>query len=450
MTDQAILDFRRALTLTLSLGALFLVVCGLAALPLLDFSMVDLRGLAASIGGISATVGGIYTSVYFLTAQVSSNGLRGYGLPSIYRTTEVVLVLIAIASSVTLALLSLGAPREISWATAYLTWIAAVLAVYVVSMIAPIGLIQIENLSYSMIALKLVRAVTYSHIREWSLVDLRRTPDGAVGKLIPFQFDFYRRDPLRPVHDLVESAMVHQDHHLAGRIVSLLLARVGDEYGVAGPDGWLCAHSHQRIRARRRDRETSDDSLRLTLHILHYVLRLSAFRLKRIGERDRGRHAISIGCAKLVTALSSTNANSAVIRWLLFVILHTSLAYRDELPLGEQEPLTELMTAPKTLLSAGRRQEAELCVRVLAVIQVQTRQLSPERAGNVAGSVPRELRVSYSDGLASARAGRLPGSPLVDPWWQSAVSPQKRALSWCGRVRRVLVRVRLFRYGSTN
>jgi hypothetical protein len=432
MSDFRLLTFRRVLTFAINGGSALALVTSWAWLPLLEFTYIDIRSTLSTSVAVTATVGGLFASVYFLTAQVGSNGLRGYGLSELYRAPELFLLLGSLVGALIAGTAALALPVDFEALFATMAFAAISLGLYVILIVLPVGLIQVENLNYRLVALKLVRQITTRGIVAWGLSDVRKEAGRFSATLLHQGIDYRRKDPLRPIHDLVETAASQRDTHLIGRIVELLCERIAFSLGARSSGVPLYSRLDElEVRAFRALTPTCSitRSTMVAVHILHYLRRL-AVNVGRSWERwDSGRHSTHHALSRLVATLAAHDRDGVVIRMCLFVILHISLDYRAIAPYGRVEPLTALFVSANVLVRRERRAEAILAAEVLGVISARTEQVSFSRVGDFRSLLDPELHQYYVNAAQVAVDDDWLPEPRSDDLWPSLAIPDTLRLT---------------------
>jgi hypothetical protein len=437
MSDLTRVTLRRAVTLVANLLGIGGVAFGLLAAPALDFSNIDLHAVDGAAIATVATVGGLFSAIYFLTAQVAVSGLRNYGIGDLYRAPELALLLAAIVISISAGLVGLVLPREFQQQGGIATGACLIAGFYVVLIIVPIGLIQVENMTFSVVALKIAQQISTRRIQAWGLAGISWNENHVLSATLEnHQLEFTRRDPLRAFHDVVMTAVAERDTHLVGRLIGILCARICAQFGARGPDGYLYSLPStvfRRLALRLgRDRSTEKAAL-VTIHIAHYIRRRAAnlrteWAAPVISEDwDTGRHASQFELSRTIARIACRDREGLAIRTLLFAILHISLDYSATPPYGRVEPLNALVDATVTLRTKDRALEANLAAEILGLIRARTSQLSEDRVPNIEvrlgsdlfgvfqSSVDRSARdLDWLPGLAAEDLWRAHGTPVTD------------------------------------
>lgn len=273
------------------------------------------------------------------------------------------------------------------------------------------------------VAQRLMSKVTIKGISRYGLGDVTFTEDrlGYLSyRLRTNALDYNREDPLRPTHEVVRMAIEGSDRLLLGQLIRVVLNTVARTYGV----NYFYNNNQLERKPRRvsfsiinRSRDARG-RLKMCLHILHYVVRLSRNLKEEWGSLDVGRHAAIFNIGDLVLSLSNRKDTSQAIDLSLFAIMHIALDYSKIKPYGRVEPGNILFAVCEVLHSRGHSAQAELCAEIMGVIRERTEQLSDPRIGDRLSDLPDSMRkvIEETTQLARSNTNFLPGNTYKDPW----------------------------------
>jgi hypothetical protein len=205
----------------------------------------------------------------------------------------------------------------------------------------------------------------------------------------------------------------------------LLLRLVADVFGVpysqvptrsrmAGKAPKLSTSAELFIRRPHRN----DHAIAVTLFVMTYVVR----RAQRLREEWHGldivRQQYILNIRDLIVALNLRKQTTDAIQICLFAVLHICLSYSKVLRYGEDEALRHYFVLLSELAVSGKREAANLCAAILAVIVQRTAQIPASLRADLEETILPELRSAYHEALANVSRDQnwLPGTADVDPW----------------------------------
>jgi hypothetical protein len=276
---------------------------------------------------------------------------------------------------------------------------------------------QIENLDQTTLASKLAVRITPKAIIEYGLTDVQSLPNRKVQfQIITVGLHPRLVDPLRPLHELIIEAVNVRDRVLFGKLFRCLLAPIAKVHGVAwntqgNPSGGF---QNRRLRA---SGYSLIEKTHVTLAILHYGVKRARNLLKEWERRDIGRHGILTGIGDLIGSLAAVKDGATAVRICLYAVFHIEKFYADIQPYGRVEPLNAFFEAAQILYDAGKVEEADMCISVLAWASANTQHLSGQRSAGVESQLNEELKQNYFNFSAIARQDRswIP-TATDDPW----------------------------------
>jgi hypothetical protein len=418
------------------------------------------KTIAASTITIAATLGGLSTTIFFLTAQLKVGGIAQYGLTELYRLRDHLPLMLTTMSAIVFGFISLiSAPCDVQTCVSFpgVLWIDrvvidpnrqfAMLALLTIGLLMLmsiiLGLTLISNLEPVTVARRYAMRVDQGDAVEWGLFTMTfsDTPGHetqvARYQLVSNRRNFGLRDPIMPIHELVETA----PNQRFGQLIGVMLARVVTEYGLKWKsqapdvDDWTWEPTTARrnlepshptdIRAVEREQQRARGRFSLAILMIHYARRIP-LNNKCETPRDVRRQSVQFQMCRLVATLADSKNPphdiDDVIDLALNAVLHVSVDAQKTDPHGKSESLWALAAAARVLHDSGRIKQALSSVDILAWCSAHTRQISGVRETAVldnlrAGDPELLARFTKRRALYGKKsATKLPTVGKCDPW----------------------------------
>lgn len=374
-----------------------------------------------------ATVAAISIAIMFLTAQLHPLGSMRSTIASLFRSIEFGLLILCVIVTLSLGLLIIGNVESIWRSQDYMVIeIVIILGITSILLIIPVMALQVENMSIILVAQKLAHRVTYKRINNYGLVEVQEVGNSGIVHyaLMTHGLDYNRVDPLRPLHELIQIPIGTRDRLLLGQLIRMLLIPIAKVHGISWSikssammnDNKLAQFALHPYRSLQKHKPL--ERIVVTLHILHYCVRLGRNLQTQWTGLDIGRHGLIYNVGDLIVALNEENDSGQAIELCLYAIMHISLAYSEVKPYGRIEPLNILFNVAISLVNSDKPDQAKLCVQVLGCIHERTHQLSSDRSGKQELLLFDELKeeMNRATELSQGREDWLPGRENDDPW----------------------------------
>ncbi|MDO3109824.1 hypothetical protein [Mycobacteroides abscessus] len=378
--------------------------------------------MAASTTMLSAvaTLGGLFSAVYFLSLSSRPTGATNTALRTLYPTYDAIVMLTSLAAACIIGVLSVYF-LAIGKCPSELIRLQFAFTIYVAFLVIPVGLRQLENLDTVSVARLLLRNASKKTFLRYQLARVWVADGEMRYTLASDGLNYSRTDPLRGIHDLALLAISSGDRLLHGKLIGELCRVVLRAHGRRPPSdnreprewgGRPTFIGRYLGTAARRHR------LVTTLHISHYIRNTAKNNLIRQPKFDVGRHACQYHLARIIAALSTSNASIHSIRISLYALLDISMRYRDVEPYGRVEPLNAMIVVTDLLYERRRISEAELAADILGTIRARTAQLSDTRSGVALTGATDIVRIRIENAARKARSNDewIPGVQLHNPW----------------------------------
>lgn len=418
---------RRALVATIvGLSAVVIFAIWRGLIQIYDSTGHSESHMDAVVGGLVQTTSGVAAislALIFLTAQLSAS--KSSVLRELYRGGDVYLLLAYVLATIITGYGLLVAIPGAAPSPSALKLIdtVLVLAVTTVLLIAPVLMLQLENLDSVTLAAKLADNIKPGAIIAYGLTDVRTTASGVIEyRLNIVGLRPKSVDPFRPIHEVLMTAVDARDRVLFGKLLRQLLRPIVRAYGAAWDAAGLQDAASLKPSVYRRLHATMFtpvERAHTALAILHYVVKRARNLRTEWKELDIGRHGTITALGDLLMALAPVAQSGLAIRLALFAARQTAEYYADIKPFGRIEPFVHYFKAANMLHRAGKPHEANLCVDVLAWVAVHTLQLGESRIPDPAKALDAVLHVRFEISAKRARDDTdwRPGTlENHDPW----------------------------------
>ena len=317
---------------------------------------------------------GITIAVLFITAQISSRPRYARTITEIYanKTTFVILSLFFLAISTGIASLAFVSLIVESGDYRILSFNVLVSTISI-AFLCPLTLIQIENLSPYLLAMKLAKRVKPLRIYAYQLAQVDIDQD-SLGKLryslLVWGHDHGRDDPLGPFHEVIMGAVESRDRIQLSALVRLLLQRIARYSAVpypAKPASTLSQTSEEpkwfnSLYLFAFAPVSPVDQLRVALHLLHYIVRRAHNLRREWGNLDTVRQQFILNIGDLIQSLNLRKGTEQIIDICLFSVMHICLGYADVPRYGRLEPLRRYYQISKELAASNKCDQALLSI----------------------------------------------------------------------------------------
>ena len=376
-----------------------------------------------------ASIIGITIAVLFITAQTSSRPKFTHALSELYSDRTVIAFLLVFFTALIADMLSLSYLSGILGSDAL--WIIdldVLLTLSAVLLLAPVVLIQIENINPLLLAVKLCSKVTPARIAAYQLANIDRDP---------LRTNRYRcvlniwgqqhglLDPLGAMHEVIMTAVEGKDRVLLSGLNRTLLRTIARCAAVP----YSTSNHPQSDRRRRVWRwiytkthrpKQLPEQLALALHLLHYSIR-RAHNLRRPnewGDRDTVRQQYLVALRDLIEALSFGKRTGQLIELCIYAMFHIELGYGDvpRAKSSRSEALAGYVPLVGTLRERGFTEEGDLLASMLGFIDARTDHLAMDDREVLLKKLEGSARAVYDSSVSQARTDStwLPGAE--DPW----------------------------------
>jgi len=399
---------------------------------------VSLYLFTSLIQGLS-TILGITVAVIFITAQTSTRSKFTHTLKNLYSEsttlTTISIFFVAISSNVVcLPLIRYIIDHSLYWVID-INILTAVLAVF---LLIPLIVAQIENIDPYQRAVKLSRNITVDRLRSYGLVEIRTQRNDTLSieyELKPWSRVRGEDDPLKPIHEVVMSAVRRQDRLQLSSLIRLLFSRIAKYHGVqltASPTGLnqpklAISQWYDIIYKYTAPISPTPDRIVITLHIMHYVVRRSHY------LRDEWSDSVLYSnhnplafvlrqfvsdVTDLILSLNERDFSTYTIDICLYGIMHICLGYADMSNRQGPNHLMAVFELCSELDQAGKYEQAALCAEILGYIRCRTHLIGRDSHRTGKQSLSPELRDTYREAYTQScqMDNWFPGDQDRDPW----------------------------------
>lgn len=385
--------------------------------------------LIPAMAGSLASISGILIAVYLLSSQMS--GRRPYSrlVKTFYDTNDLYYFGIFFISL--LALVYTHAFwKHISISHNYY-WLDICLILYTASILSIVSLMlkHFSIFNPRLVAERVLQVFSVRNVLAYGLVSVEKNShdDKIMYRLKTWGHRHNLADPLGPFHDILMETIEAKERitfHLylsvfTERLAYLNGVRFERKFGLAtGPK-----HNQPFEYVLLKfpilfGAKNLEDKVSLTVHALHYLVRRSKKMITEWGL-DNHRQIFIINIADLVLALARKRNNGVLIEICLDVLLKICIDYQSVSIYGSYEPLKDLFQTANELKRVGYNREANLCLQVLAFLDINTHYISPNKnvdLKDVLSRMPSEL-ITYFDNQKIALAGKSLGEAFERNLW---------------------------------
>lgn len=373
-----------------------------------------------------ASIIGITIAVLFITVQTTNRPNFTRAINELYSDRTLVVFLLFFFAALIADILSLSFLAPIL--TTPLLWILdldVALSLAAILLLAPVVLLQVENMNPLFLAVKLCARVTARRIRAYQLANVDDDPTDTGRYKCTLNIWGQQHgllDPLGAVHEVIMIAVQNRDRVLLSGLSRTLLRRIARYAGVPystsnRPHGrfwklwrWFYLRTHWPI--------PKPDQLAVTLHLLHYTIRRSQNLRREWGELDMLRQQYLLNLHDLIEALAYRKNTGQVIELCLCAVMHIELGYGHIPPQknSRSEVLSTYFSLLIHLVNQGYTSEGILVGRMLGFLSIRTPHLNVGNHDALIASLPKEIRNEYEAWAQKSRSDLTCVPNDEDPW----------------------------------
>lgn len=369
--------------------------------PLKEDSFPHVNTVLATLIPTTATFGIAAIAIIFLTAQVSA----AYGKPSVlrelYRSRDIYILFYFLLTNIVCGyvLFILNTDLSVTFLENKLLDTVLISAVAALALILPTLMAQIENLDPVILASKLSSRINALDIKKYGLTDVKLSKNSDVVSdynLVTVGLRPHGVDPLRPMHEIILDSVKARDRVLFGKLFRYLLQPIARFHGAFwDPRGIKVVGENIIWLPAKKSSINLEESLHLTLAIMHYAVKRARNLRQEWGGLDIGRHGILTGICDLIRSLARHGKTDTAIQICLFAAYHIERDYLKIKPYGRVEPMNAYFEAAKELMHFGKNHQADFCISLLAWATANTEQISPNRSGGIEFGLSEDLLTKY-------------------------------------------------------
>jgi len=369
-----------------------------------EYALTLATTLLPLISGSLASIFGILIAVYMLSSQIT--GRRPYSrlVRTFYDLSDLYYFSLFFVS------LLFPVYTHASWvhiASARQYYLLDVSLILYTTCILSLASLMLKHLSIfdpRLVAERALRIFNVRNVLEYGLVLVERNNyDNEIGyRLKTWGHRHNLSDPLGAFHDILMEAIEARERVTFHLYLSVLIEKLAylngvrfqRKFGLAtGPKRYQALHDFLLKLPVVGGAGPIEHKIQVTIHALHYVVR-RAHKMTKEWGLDNHRQIFIINIADLILALARNKDNAVLIEICLNALLRICMDYREIPIYGSYEPLKDVFGLAYALKKAGLIREANICLQVLAFLDINTPYISQNKnviTEDILSSLPSEL-----------------------------------------------------------